>query len=118
MKNINETITKILLEQEGPTSKAAYDFQQIHSIEIFGDEMEEAVKPDVFVKGGNTKVLASDVDAILSKIFSNKALAKKVESSKAYKAGYKSRGRGRNPYKKDTADFHLFILGQQSAQAS
>ena len=39
---------------------------------------------------------------------------KEIEKNKAYKAGYKG---GRNPYKKDTADFHLFILGQQAKSA-
>ena len=116
MKNIKDTIKNILLEQEKPASKAAYDFMQIHSVEIFEDDIDEAVRPEVFVKGGDTKVSASDVDDILSKIFTKKALAKKVEDSKAYKAGYKSKGRGRNPYKKDTADFHLFVLGVQAEE--
>lgn len=115
MKNIKDTITEILLEEEKQESKAAYDFKQIHSVEIF-DGIEEAVRPEVFVKGGDTKVSASDVDDILSKIFTKKSLAKKVEDSKAYKAGYKSKGRGRNPYKKDTADFHLFVLGVQAEE--
>ena len=80
-------------------------------------EIEEAIDPRKFVLGGNTKATKRDVDAILSKIFINAKLAKQVEDSKAYKAGYKSKGEGKNPYKKDTADFHLYILGQQSAQS-
>ena len=82
------------------------------------DELEEAIDPRKFALGGNTKATKRDVDAILAKLFMNDKLAKQVESSAAYKAGYKSKGKGKNPYKKDTADFHLFILGQQSAQAS
>jgi len=115
MKNIKDTIADILLEDQESSSKTAYDFKQIHSIEIF-DGIEEAVRPEVFVKGGNTKVTDSDVDEILATIFAKKALAKKVEDSKAYKAGYKSKGRGRNPYKNDTADFHLFVLGVQAEE--
>ena len=81
------------------------------------DEIEEAIDPRKFALGGNTKATKRDVDAILSKIFMDTKLAKQVEGSKAYKAGYKAKGKGKNPYKKDTADFHLYILGQQSAQS-
>ena len=80
-------------------------------------DLEEAIDPRKFALGGNTKATKRDVDAILSKIFMNAKLAKQVEDSEAYKAGYKSKGKGKNPYKKDTADFHLYILGQQSAQS-
>jgi hypothetical protein len=78
-------------------------------------ELEEAVKPEVFVKGGNTKITKREVDSMLSKIFINTKLAKAVESSKAFKAGEKDAGKKKNPYKSDTADFHLYILGTQSA---
>jgi hypothetical protein len=115
MKNIKDTIVNILLEQEESESKASYDFRQIHSIEIF-DGVEEAVKPEVFAKGGNTKVTVSDIDEILAILFTKKPLLKKVENSKAYKDGYKSKGRGKNPYKNDTADYHLFILGSQAEE--
>jgi hypothetical protein len=81
-------------------------------------EIHEAIKPEVFVKGGDTKVTKKDVDSILSKIFINTKLAKAAESHSAYKAGEKDAGKKKNPYKKDTADFHLYILGTQSAQAS
>jgi hypothetical protein len=80
-------------------------------------EIEEAIDPRKFVLGGDTKATKRDVDAILSKIFINAKLAKQVEDSEAYKAGYKAKGKGKNPYKKDTANFHLYILGQQSAQS-
>ena len=75
---------------------------------------KEAVNPAKFVKGGDFKVKKNDVDSLLSKLFGNQKLSKEIEKNKAYKAGYKG---GRNPYKKDTADFHLFILGQQAKSA-
>jgi hypothetical protein len=81
-------------------------------------ELEEAVKPEVFVKGGDTKVTKRDVDGMLSKIFINTKLAKQVEDSEAYQAGEKDKGKKKNPYKKDTADFQLYELGVQSSQAS
>ncbi len=74
----------------------------------------EAVNPAKFVKGGDFKVKKNDVDSLLSKLFGNQKLSKEIEKNKAYKAGYKG---GKNPYKKDTADFHLFILGQQAKSA-
>ena len=81
------------------------------------ESVDEAIDPRRFALGGNTKATKRDVDAILSKLFMNAKLAKQVEDSEAYKAGYKSKGKGKNPYKKDTADFQLYILGQQSAQS-
>jgi hypothetical protein len=92
-------------------------------LKVLGEEtveeetIDEAIDPRKFALGGDTKATKRDVDAILSKIFMNTKLAKQVEDSEAYKAGYKSKGKGKNPYKKDTADFHLYILGQQSAQS-
>lgn len=79
-------------------------------------DLEEAVTPADFVKGGDAKITKREVDGMLSKLFINTKLAKAVEASSAFKAGEKSNGK-KNPYKKDTADFHLFILGQQSAGA-
>jgi hypothetical protein len=78
----------------------------------------EAAKPEDFVKGGDTKITKREIDKMLSKIFINNKLAKAVEANPAYKAGEKDAGKKKNPYKKDTADFHLYILGTQSAQAS
>ena len=80
------------------------------------ESIEEAVKPADFVKGGDTKITKREVDGMLSKLFIDAKLAKAVEASSAFKAGEKSNGK-KNPYNKDTADFHLFILGQQSADA-
>lgn len=79
-------------------------------------DLEEAVTPADFVKGGDAKITKREVDGMLSKLFIDTKLAKAVESNSAFKAGEKSNGT-KNPYKKDTADFHLFILGQQSADA-
>jgi hypothetical protein len=79
-------------------------------------DLEEAVTPADFVKGGDTKVTKREVDGMLSKLFIDTKLAKAVEANSAFKAGEKSNGK-KNPYKKDSADFHLFILGQQSADA-
>jgi Ni,Fe-hydrogenase maturation factor len=78
-------------------------------------DLEEALKPADFVKGGDAKVTKREVDGMLSKIFINTKLAKSVEASKAFKAGEKDAGKKKNPYKSDTADFHLYELGSQSA---
>jgi hypothetical protein len=80
------------------------------------ESIDEALKPADFVKGGDAKITKREVDGMLSKLFIDAKLAKAVEASSAFKAGEKSNGK-KNPYKKDTADFHLFILGQQSADA-
>ena len=79
-------------------------------------ELEEALKPADFVKGGDAKVTKREVDGMLSKLFIDSKLAKAVEANAAYQDGYKGKVKN-NPFKKDTADFHLFILGQQSADA-
>ena len=87
-------------------------------MKVLGESIDEAVKPEDFVKGGNAKVTKKEVDGMLSKIFVNNKLAKTAEASKAFKAGEKDAGKKKNPYKVDTADYHLYILGTQSAQAS
>lgn len=79
-------------------------------------DLEEAMKPADFVKGGDTKITKREVDGMLSKLFIDTKLAKAVEANSAFKAGEKSNGK-KNPFTKDTADFHLYILGQQSAQS-
>jgi hypothetical protein len=83
---------------------------------VLAESLEEATTPADFVKGGDAKITKREVDSMLSKLFIDTKLAKAVESNSAFKAGEKSNGK-KNPYKKDTADFHLFILGQQSAAA-
>lgn len=82
------------------------------------ESVNEAMKPAEFVKGGDEKVTQREVDGMLSKIFINNKLAKQVEDSEPYQAGEKDKGKKKNPYKKDTADFHLYELGVQSSQAS
>jgi hypothetical protein len=79
-------------------------------------DLAEAVKPADFAKGGDTKITKREVDAMLSKLFLDAKLAKAVEANKVYQAGYKSKGK-KNPYDTDTADFHLYILGDQAADA-
>lgn len=78
-------------------------------------DLEEALSPKDFVNGGDEKITQREVDGMLSKLFGNDKMLKSLEANKAYKDGYA--GKTKNPYKKDTADYHLFILGQQSADA-
>jgi len=78
-------------------------------------DLEEALSPKDFVNGGDEKITQREVDSMLSKLFGNDKMLKSLEANKAYKDGYA--GKTKNPYKKDTADYHLFILGQQSADA-
>jgi hypothetical protein len=77
--------------------------------------IEEAVKPEDFVKGGDDKIVKREVDKLIGKIFMNNKLSKEIEKAKAYQEGLKGKVK-KNPYKKDTVDFHLFILGQQVAE--
>lgn len=79
-------------------------------------DLGEEVSPEEFVKGGNTKVRQSDVETVLGPVYDDEKLTKLLIKTKAYKQG-EDDADGRNPYKKDTADFHLFILGQQIAQS-
>lgn len=72
----------------------------------------ESISADVFVKGGNTKVVSSDVDTILGDIYDDSKLTKEMIKTKAYQAG-ESNPKGKNPYKKDTADYFLFDIAQQ-----
>ena len=78
-------------------------------------DLEEALSPKDFVNGGDEKITQREVDSMLSMLFGNIKMLKSLEANKAYKDGYA--GKTKNPYKKDTADYHLFILGQQSADA-
>ena len=79
--------------------------------------IDEAIQPGAFIKGGNAKVTRQDVDKIFARIFLNDRLMKVLAKSKAFKAGEESKGKKKNPYKNDTADFHHFELGTQSAEA-
>jgi hypothetical protein len=110
-KGDTETASKIADELHVPRKKLVNFYNE-------GAELDEAILPADFVKGGDTKVTKREVDAMLSKIFMNNRLAKQVEDSEAYQAGEKDKGKKKNPYKKDTADFQLYELGVQSSQAS
>jgi len=76
-------------------------------------ELEEALNAKDFLKGGNTKISDSDVDDLLGKIYDNSTLAKALVRNKVYQDG-EDNPKKKNTYKKGTADFHLFQLGQQS----
>ena len=80
--------------------------------------LEEAIDANTFVKGGEGKATKADVDKIIGKIFINDSMLKKMEKSKPFQEGEKSKGKKKNPYKKDTIDFHHYELGVQSAQVS
>jgi hypothetical protein len=75
-------------------------------------ELEEAVSASKFVKGGDDKIKQSEVDMLLGKIYDDSKLTKDLISSKAYGDG-ESNPKKKNPYKKDTLNFHLYQLGQQ-----
>ena len=81
------------------------------------EDVQEAVKPADFIKGGNIKITKADVNKLIGKIFISSKLSSDIEKAKAYVDGFKGKNK-KNPYKKDTADFHLFILGQQVGKAS
>ena len=76
------------------------------------EPVTEAVSAGQFVKGGNGKINQSEVDTLLGKIYDDSKLTKALISSEAYSAG-ESNPKKKNPFKKDTIDFHLFQLGQQ-----
>ena len=80
------------------------------------EELEEAIQPGEFVKGGNKKVSKDDVDKILNRILFNDRLQNTMEKSKAFKEGQKSKGKKKNPYKEDTLDYHHFELGSMESQ--
>ena len=80
------------------------------------EELEEAIQPGEFVKGGNKKVSKDDVDKILNRILFNDRLQSTMEKSKAFKEGQKSKGKKKNPYKEDTLDYHHFELGSMESQ--
>ena len=117
-KNAERAQAKKAAERKAKARARLAKRNEGYAIETDAPEIREAVKPEVFVKGGDTKVTKREVDGMLSKIFINTKLAKSVEASKAFKAGEKDAGKKKNPYAKDTADYHLYVLGTQSAQAS
>jgi hypothetical protein len=108
--NLFEKIKKSLnYEREGFRSRTGYRIESIESIEL---EEEASITADQFVSGGTTIVKPSHVDTILAKLFNDKKLSSKMEKSAAYKKGYDSDSN--NTFKKNSIDFHLFVLGQQA----
>ena len=111
-----KTVDKLGKEKQKLTLQVVNFFKEDAELEEASTDLEEAMKPADFVKGGDTKITKREVDGMLSKLFIDSKLAKAVEANSAFKNGEKSNGK-KNPHKKDTADFHLFELGQQSASA-
>lgn len=79
-------------------------------------ELEEALSAKDFLKGGDAKISDSDVDDLLGKIYDSSTLTKALVRNKAYQDG-EDNPKKKNTYKKGTADFHLFQLGQQIEQS-
>mgnify|MGYP003637166532 CR=1 FL=1 len=100
--------TAMKVRRIGLTSKA-FNGQEPVTEEV---QLDEAVSAGQFVKGGNGKINQSEVDTLLGKIYDDSKLTKALISSEAYSAG-ESNPKKKNPFKKDTIDFHLFQLGQQ-----
>ena len=113
-----KTVDKLGKEKQKLTMQVVNFFKEDAELEEASTDLEEALKPDDFVKGGDAKITKREVDKMLSKIFVNAKMAKTVENNGAYKAGLKDAGKKKNPYAKDTADFHLYVLGVQSADLS
>ena len=111
-----KTVDKLSKEKQKLTMQVVNFYKEDVELEEASTDLEEAMKPADFVKGGDTKITKREVDGMLSKLFIDSKLAKAVEANSAFKNGEKSNGK-KNPHKKDTADFHLFELGQQSASA-
>lgn len=82
------------------------------SVDLDEESLNEAVSANKFVKGGNDKISQSEVDDLLGDIYDSSSLTKSLVRNKAYQAG-EDNPKGTNPYKKDTVDYHLFLLGQQ-----
>jgi hypothetical protein len=81
-------------------------------------ELDEAIQAGVFIKGGSKKVSKDEVEDILGRILFNPRLQKILEKSKPFQAGKDSKGKGKNPYKTDTLDFHHFELGAMEGSMS
>jgi hypothetical protein len=72
----------------------------------------ESVDAKDFVKGGNAKTTDADVEKIIGDIYDDAKLTKQLIKTKAYQQGERD-PEGKNIFKKDTADFHIFQLAQQ-----
>jgi hypothetical protein len=103
---------------EFKTKEEAEEYAVKNHDALMKESVNEAIKPADFVKGGDGKATKADVDKIIGKIFINDSMLKKMEKSKPFQEGEKSKGKKKNPYKKDTIDFHHYELGVQSSQVS
>lgn len=92
--------------------KVALTKEIFNSPEQVSEETINEANASSFVKGGSAKFTQADVDSMIGDIFDDAKLSKAMIKSKAYQAG-ESDPKGKNPHKKDTADYHLFQLGQQ-----
>ena len=77
----------------------------------------EAIQPKDFIKGGDKKLSTKDVGDVMDRIFLNDRLMKQLEKTGAFKEGKKDKGKKKNPFKKDTIDFHHYELGVDAGQA-
>jgi len=80
-------------------------------------EVIDESKSDInkLLKGGNTKIPAAKIDSILGDLYDDSKATKSLVRNKVYQEG-EDNPKKKNPYKKDTADFHLYQLGQQVQQ--
>ena len=76
---------------------------------------ESAADINKLLKGGNTKIASNKIDSILGDLYDNSKFTKMLVRNKTYQEG-EDNPKKKNPYKKDTADFHLYQLGQQVQQ--
>ena len=108
----------------GEKIQQAYDIRKVNlTSTVFNSqgvseavELEEALSAKDFLNGGETKISDSDVDDLLGKIYDSGTLTKALVRNKAYQDG-EDNPKKKNTYKKGTADFHLFQLGQQIQQS-
>jgi hypothetical protein len=75
------------------------------------DTVNEKVDAKKFVLGGRDKIKPLEVDDILSDIQSDPKLMKQVFINPAFQKG--GNEGGKNTFKKNTFDWHLFELGKQ-----
>ena len=79
--------------------------------------LKEAISPKDFIKGGDKKISTKDIGDVMDRIFLNDRLMKQLEKTGAFKEGKKDKGKKKNPFKKDTIDFHHYELGVDAGQA-
>jgi predicted transglutaminase-like protease len=72
------------------------------------ESVNEGVSIDDFIKGGDQKISDKEADELFAEIQSDQKSMKKVLANKVFKDGEKG---GKNTFKKNTVDWHLFQLG-------